>query len=661
MNRQIDYQKLLYKLQGLADILPGINPEEAFRGIKGMDTKPHDQLIRECRDFQDRLQRLTEDCRDEVEKPIYIGVVGHYSHGKSSLLNALIFPPKTHAVLPIGEGVVTSLCTLVQFVSGAATNEFYEVEAGGMEKPLLPDEYQSRVSGKGKNLGGLSHFRVRLAVPLLDDQLFHDFAAKRIELLDTPGLGGPYWKDEHALMRWIKEFETIVVCIKATEINETTAITVNPFLKQSLKPCIPVVTFWDMWRTCSDFKGISDEVKARAEAKKRITQFFGPIEQFVDETVFVSAKSCAEAEEVPKEQTRHFTDRWNVDNVRRGLASRVRPAGGVISRRTEESELDTQRRTKVRQFAQQLCAEATQYAGNVRQRIDDYLPEGAHNDLIEEMKTDIGKDLESQVEKLAGSIEKHFNDRISAIGPSDDWGGQRDQAKEQSLAEYGQHKQRVIKQLVTAVERFKTSRLDSLIKSTGLKRDAQSRLDRDFKRMLDDFSRDAAAPRLRGDADLIATPSAGVALVTNFMVAATNVFWAVARKYFLYGIVAGIIYSTVWWLLRWIPYVNTIASIGLGVAALSVFGIVASQASQAMEKTKTDARNKTLAENTHAKLVQRVDADLGEPVRGLLERISRLLEDQLAPIDDQTREVLDSLKASLERLEESTYDIKSLL
>lgn len=661
MNRQIDYQKLLYKLQGLADILPRLNPEGAFRAIKGMDTKPHDPLIRECRDFQDRLQRLTEDCRDEVEKPIYIGVVGHYSHGKSSLLNALIFPPKTPAVLPTGEGVVTSLCTLVQFIPNASSHEFYEVEAGALERPLLPDEYQARVSGKGKNLGGLSHFKVRLGVSLLDDPLFHDFAAKRIELLDTPGLGGPYWKDEHALMRWIKEFEMIVVCIKATEINETTAITVNPFLKQSLKPCVPVVTFWDLWRTSSDFKGISDETKARAEAKKRIGQFFGPLEQFVDETVFVSAKSCVEAKEVPKDASRHFTEQWNVDNVRRSLASRVRPAGGVISRRTEESELDTQRRTKVRQFAEQLCSAASQYATNVRQRIDDYRPEGAHNELIDEMATEIGRDLETQIDKLAGSIEKHFNDRISAIGPSDDWVGQRDLAKTQSLAEYGQHKQRSVKQLVTAVDRFKTGRLDSLIKSSGLKRDAQSRLDRDFKRMLEDFSRDATDTALRGDSDLIVTPSAGAALVTNFMVAAKNVFWTVLRKYGFYGIIAFIIYSTVWWLLRWLPYVDTIATVGLGIAVLSVFGIIASQASQAMEKTKTDARNKTLAENTHSKLVQRVDVDLGEPVRALLLKISRLLEDQLAPIDDQTREVLDSLTGSLDKLEEAAYDIKGLL
>jgi len=352
---------------------------------------------------------------------------------------------------------------------------------------------------------------------------------------------------------------------------------------------------------------------------------------------------------------------WNVDNVRRSLASRVRPAGGVITRRTEESELDTQRRTKVRQLAEQLCSAATQYAGNVRQRIDDYLPEGAHKDLLEEMTADIGRNLDSQIDRLAASIEKHFNDRISAIGPTDDWVGLRDQAKEQSLAEYGQHKQRALKQIVTSVERFKTGRLDDLIKSSGLKRDAQSRLDREFKRALDDFARDAAAPDRSGSSDVIATPNAGAAMVTNFMVALKNVFWTVLRKYGFYGIIAVIVYSTVWWLLKWIPFLNIIAAVGVGVAVLSVIGIILSQASQAMEKTKIDARNKTLAENTHAKLHERVEADLGEPVHGLLQKISRLLEDQLAPIDDQTRDVLDSLKASLDTLEESTYDIKSLL
>lgn len=661
MTRQIDYQKLLYKLQGLKDILPGLNPEDAFRGIKGMDTKPHDPLIRECRDFQDRVERLTEDCRDEVEKPIYIGVVGHYSHGKSSLLNALIFPPKTPPVLPTGEGVVTSLCTLVQFVPNATAHEFYEVEAGGTERSLMPDEYQARVSGKGKNLGGLSHFRVRLSVANLDDQLFQDFASKRIELLDTPGLGGPYWKDEHALMRWIKEFEMIVVCIKATEINETTAITVNPFLRQSLKPCVPVVTFWDLWKTCPDFKGITEETKARAEAKKRIGQYFGTLDQFVDETVFVSAKSCVEAREVPKDAARYYTEQWNVDNVRRSLASRVRPSGGVISRKTEESELDTQRRTKVRSFAEQLCTAANQYANNVRNRIDEYRPEGAHDELLDEMRADLGRDLDSHIERLAGSIEKHFNDKISAIGSQDDWVGQRDQAKDQSLAEYGQHKTRAVKQLTQALDRFKSGRLDSLIKDTGLKRDAQSRIDRDFKRMLDDFSRDAADVGLRGDSELIVTPSAGAVMVTNFMVAAKNVFWTVLRKYGFWAIVAGIVYSTVWWLLRWIPFVNTIAMVGVGIALLSIGGIIVSQASSAMEKTKTDARNKTLAENSHAKLVQRVDADLGEPFRALLDKIARTLVDQLAPIDDQTRDVLESLKGSLDKLEESTYEIKSLL
>jgi predicted GTPase len=111
---------------------------------------------------------------------------------------------------------------------------------------------------------------VRLNVHELGDPLFKDFAEKQIELLDTPGLGGPYWKDEQSMIDWMKEFVLLVVCMKASDINATTAETVNPFLRHTTKPIVPVVTFWDQWRKGADFKGIASEEAARKEARKRI-------------------------------------------------------------------------------------------------------------------------------------------------------------------------------------------------------------------------------------------------------------------------------------------------------------------------------------------------------------------------------------------------------
>ena len=665
MKRQVEYPKLLLRLQELADVLPELSPEDAFRSIKGMDLKPHDALIRECAGFQYTINRLMEDCRSAVEKPIHIGIVGHYSHGKSSLLNALLFPPKTGEMLPTGEGVVTGKCTLVKFSNSVGSHEFIEVDQSGHETLLTQDEYRARVSGNGKNMGAISHFIIRLNAEGLDDALFDDFATKHIELLDTPGLGGPYWSDEQALMQWIREFQITVVCIKATEINETTALTVNPFLRQSLKPCVPVITFWDLWKTSADYKGITDESKARAEAKRKLGQFFLPLAEYVDGTVFVSAKSCMEATEVPADIARHYTEQWNVDNVRRSLASRVRPGGGVIVKRSEESELDTQRHAKVRQLAEQLCGSANQYANNVRLRISEYLPEGTHSELHAEMQDDVQRELDVQIDKLANLVDRHFNQKVSALTSHDSFTADRDQAKDAALVEYKAARDRTVKQLLTKLERFKSSRLDPAIKATGLKREAQGRLDREYKRLLDDFSRGLAGVDDTSASKIIEVPSAGSEMVANALTALKDAFIDVLRRYALPAIAAAIVIPAVWWILSWIPLVNKYANLImlaiLGVAFLGIAGIVVSRAMQAVAKTRNDARNKTLAYNAHAKLVQRINADIGEPLAKLLADVQRLLNEQLAPIDDQTRDVLDSLKTALDTLEDKTHDIKSLL
>ncbi|MCK7574969.1 MAG: hypothetical protein MZV65_46395 [Chromatiales bacterium] len=56
-------------------------------------------------------------------------------------------------------------------------------------------------------------------------------AEKNIELLDTPGRGGQYWKDEHALQSWMKKrvhaFDESPP--KADAINKRVADSINPF------------------------------------------------------------------------------------------------------------------------------------------------------------------------------------------------------------------------------------------------------------------------------------------------------------------------------------------------------------------------------------------------------------------------------------------------
>jgi len=372
-----------------------------------------------------------------------------------------------------------------------------------------------------------------------------------------------------------------------------------------------------------------------------------------------------EAAEVPADKASHYTEQWNVDNVRRSLASRVRPGGGVIVKKTEESELDTQRRAKVRQLAEQLCGSAVQYANNVRLRIDEYLPEGTHSDLHSEMQDDVQRELDTQVDKLANLVDRHFNQKISALTSHDSFVADRDHAKDAALVEYKAARDRAVKQLLTKLERFKSSRLDPVVKATGLKREAQGRLDREYKRLLEDFSRGRADLDDTSGTKIIELPSAGAEMVTNALTALKDAFWDVLKRYAIPAVAAAVILPLVWWILSWIPlvnrYANRIMLVILAFVFLGIAGIIISRAKQAVAKTRNDARNKTLSYNAHAKLVERINEDLGDPLKKVLADVQRILDEQLAPIDDQTRDVLDSLKTALDTLEDKTHEIKSLL
>ena len=139
----------------------------------------------------------------------------------------------------------------------------------------------------------------------------------------------------------------------------------------------------------------------------------------------------------------------------------------------------------------------------------------------------------------------------------------------------------------------------------------------------------------------------------------------VLKRYAILAVAAAVILPTLWWILSWIPIINRYAArimlVILGFVFVGIGGIIYSRANQAIAKTRNDARNKTLSYNAHAKLVQRITADLGDPLKKVIADVQRLLDEQLAPIDDQTRDVLHSLKTALDTLEDKTHEIKSLL
>lgn len=666
MKKQIDYGKLLGALKNVELLAPLLRPDKALKEIKALDPRGFDPLLRECREFQENVERATEECKSAVESPIYIGVVGHYSHGKSSLLNALLFPnpQKKGETLPTGEGVVTSLCTLLQFSSQADNHEYYDVAQDGGERYLPAEEYKARVAGRGGLVGSTSHFKIRLQVDQLSDSsLFKDIAQKQIEMLDTPGLGGPYWKDEQSLISWIKEFVMIVVCIKGTEINEITAETVNPFLRQTTKPIVPVVTFWDQWRESAAFKGITDELKARAEAKRRISQFFPTLTQFADQTIFTSAKSCMDAKPVPEEAVRYFTEEWNVDNVRRNLANHVQAQGDILRKgKDKESALDSQRRAQVRQLAEKLCGDSARYARSLREKINASMPKGSQEELLQLMKEEMTKEVERETDRMTNQIDRLVSRGVPLIDSAKNWSQETAKLKQEAELQYLDLKRQSANRIIAILERFKQTRIDPAVRDAGLREEERKRLDQEIKRHTDEFT------RMMGDTS---TPPKIVQIPMIALNAAKNVMQGIVKGFkqlFITNfplaiglvLVAPIVMGASW-LLKWIPGVNKVVPIIIGIWAVSLLGVFWSQFQHAIKQSLYQAREKMLEENSRAQIADRITKDFESCITSLLEKLAGSLQTRLAPLDESARNVLEILKQDLDRLEDSIREVQQLI
>ncbi|MBK1645191.1 hypothetical protein CKO25_11145 [Thiocapsa imhoffii] len=381
-----------------------------------------DKFEEQFEDFKQDVQRAAEDCDRAITSPIYVGVVGHYSHGKSSLLNAMLFPQTHKELLPTGESIVTAMCTLVGFKNDRQGHEFREIKHDGIEIRISPEEYRSKVSGKKSGtLQNVHHFSIRLNTSELNPGVFQSMAEKNIELLDTPGLGGPYWKDEHALQSWIKEFMLLIVSVKSDAINKRVADTVNPFLKHCTRPIIPVVTFWDLWHQSEAYKGINSEEDAREAAKSNLIRYFPAMSDAVEDgrVIFVSAKnyrdkiSVSESPNSPKE---FFTEEWNIDSVRSSLTNYVANKVSILrSIRNEQSDLDIHRKRNVIDSCRSLCSTYVGLNAALRAELEASRPRAAYEEDLDEAFEKLRDEINREYERILDRIAQKVEDRVGTI------------------------------------------------------------------------------------------------------------------------------------------------------------------------------------------------------------------------------------------------------
>lgn len=413
-----EYQKLDDAINSIAEETSRASIKSYLKPFK--DTGHFDRFEERFEDFKQDVQRAAEECYRAINSPVYVGVVGHYSHGKSSLLNALLFPPRARELLPTGDSVVTAMCTLVGFKDDRQGHEFHEVRYDGVESPIPAEEYQSKVSGKRTgSLQGVHHFRIKLNTSELNPGVFQSMAEKNIELLDTPGLGGPYWKDEQALQSWIKEFMLLVVAVKADSINKRIADSVNPFLKYSTRPIIPVVTFWDLWPQSEAYKGISTEEDAREKARDDLIKYFPAMSDAVEDgrISFVSAKNYREQLNPLDTHAREFfTEDWNIDNVRNTLTNYITSRVNVLhSMRSEQSDLELNRKRRVIESCNNLCSTYNSLNATLKVELESSRPKAAYEEELEEVFQRFHDELAREYDRILDKIAETVEDRVAAV------------------------------------------------------------------------------------------------------------------------------------------------------------------------------------------------------------------------------------------------------
>ncbi len=160
---------------------------DIIRSAQAVDTKD-DTLHRDCRDL---LTRLAEDRFNLL-------VVGRFSRGKSTLMNALLGKD----LLPTGIVPLTSVITTVRYGSRKRAVLHFNGRALSPEIPLAQlAEYVTQRSNPG-NEKGLAYAEIELPVELLRRGLF---------FVDSPGLGSSIVENTQTTERFLPEADAFVL------------------------------------------------------------------------------------------------------------------------------------------------------------------------------------------------------------------------------------------------------------------------------------------------------------------------------------------------------------------------------------------------------------------------------------------------------------------
>jgi predicted GTPase len=337
-----------------------------------------------------------------LDSPINVGLLGRYSHGKTSLLNSLFELPEEQQ-LAEGEGVVTSRITKVDFSKNISNPKCFEYCRNGEKHLISLSDLQASVSGQGKDDASLIdyyHLQMPCKGPFADI-----FESNQISLIDMPGLGGPYFKDTEITRKYLENLEMLIIVIKITEIEQASRY-IEPYIVNMLGkgiPMIPVLTFSDMAMANPIFVDCTDDEQIVEKAKKLLLEYIPSLAKHMTRCIVVSAKTGKDINSL-RELILNFV-------IEKNLAiEKIKKEGPVVLRRKVD---------EVQKSLEFLLKKSENSLVVLNKDLESILPESGKFDRFskefEKKKERFFKDVKGKFSRTTRDLFANFKEMVSGI------------------------------------------------------------------------------------------------------------------------------------------------------------------------------------------------------------------------------------------------------
>jgi hypothetical protein len=334
-----------------------------------------------------------------LDSPIHLGLLGRYSHGKTALVNEC-FSIEPEYALPEGEGVVTSKITKVEFDISKSFPVCLEVYRDGNENRIDIETLKASVKGQTNdtNMEMIDYYSIKLPVREKFSELF---ANKKIDLIDMPGLGGPYFKDNEKTRTYIENLDMLIVVIKITKIEEA-SLWIEPYIHNLPIPIIPVLTFFDTWKESATFASCVNEEEVFVQAKKILKQQIPSLSKYETRIIAVSAKT-----------------KLNISGLRECVLNFVEEQNIAIEKAKKETpEVFKRKIIEISKVLDLVSIEVERSLDKLDREVKSLMPQKSFESFdisFQKQKNKLLSETKKQITKSIKGIFSDFQDRVRDI------------------------------------------------------------------------------------------------------------------------------------------------------------------------------------------------------------------------------------------------------